>query len=229
MNREATAEKLVQWGEPSAVKRDLYAEFQAELTKKFRDYGYSWDEFKEAACEWIIPHVPPGRGVDVGGTTYLVKRVNEQPNREMVFFDFFPPRDPEIKEFVVGDMAEFGQFFEPRSLDFITSRHTLEHSLNPLFVLWQLNQALKDNGRLIVVVPNHSEGWVWFYSHFNCLPRENWLMLFYRAGFKTVESTCGTWQPHNPDFIEHRFVLKVESRELRLDNNEYRDFRIGPR
>jgi hypothetical protein len=41
-------------------------------------------------------------------------------------------------------------------------------------------------------------------------------MLFHRAGFGIREFEVGTWKPHKPEFIEHRFVLEVESRELRL-------------
>jgi hypothetical protein len=205
----------------------LYAEFISDLQKEFKDYGYGWDKHKEASCDWILGALPKGVGVDVGGTTYLVKKIQETAQRDITYFDFYPPKDKEIKKYVAAEMSEFGNHFQTNTLDFITTRHTLEHSLNPLYQLWQYNRALKENATLIVIVPCHTKGWVWFYSHFNCLPRENWLMLFFRAGFRVIESTAGTWQPNNPDFIEYRFILKVEKRGIRLENGAYSDFRIG--
>jgi SAM-dependent methyltransferase len=196
------------------------------LQSSFKDYGYNWDTFKEKSCDWIVRHVPEGVGADLGGTAHLVKTINSMKNRKSIFYDFFPPKDESIVDFVADDMDQFANHFDSGSLDFVTSRHTLEHSLNPLFILWQINRTLRDKGRLIVVVPEHSKGWVWFYSHFSCLPRENWLMLFHRAGFKLVHSDAGTWQPHNPDFIEYRFVLEKETDSLRLQNGDYKNFRI---
>lgn len=200
-----------------AASTDLYAEFRDELQRSFKDYGYGWSHQKARSCDWIVRRLPKeGVGVDVGGTAYLVKKVQANGERQITYFDYFPPRDPEIERFVAADMAEFGNHFAPRSLDFITTRHTLEHSLNPLFQLWQYNRALKDGGRLVVVVPQYSKKWVWFFSHFSCLPQESWLMLFHRAGFAVKEATAGTWKPWNPEFIEYRFVLDVEKRGLSL-------------
>ena len=202
---------------------DLYAAFSAELQAEFKDYGYVWNKAKERSCDWILQRLPAGTGVDVGGTAYLVKKAHERADVRMTYFDYFPPKDKAIVEHVAADMAAFGDHFTPRSLDFITTRHTLEHALNPLFQLWQYNRALKDGGKLIVVVPQHSRKWVWFYSHFNCLPRENWLMLFHRTGFKVLESDAGTWKADDPEFVEYRFVLEVEQRGFRL-NTRYSTF-----
>lgn len=208
----------------SVKSADIHQVFRRELQAAFEDFGYGWDKHKEASCDWITKQIPEGLGVDLGGTAFLVKAINAMPNRKAIFYDYFPPKDKGISHFVADDMDQFANHFDPGSLDFVTSRHTLEHALNPLFILWQINRSLKDKGKLIVVVPEHCKDWVWFYSHFSCLPRENWHMLFHRAGFKTVRSDAGTWQPHNPDFIEHRFVLEKETCSIRLKNNEYKKF-----
>lgn len=195
----------------------LYRQFLDALGKElvYRDYGFS--PGKRRSCDWIAARVPQGRGVDVGGTDYLVRKLLET-GRDAVFYDLFPPAKEGLREVVTDDMANFAGHFEPASLDFITCRHTLEHSLNPLFQLWQFNRCLKDEGRLVVVVPIHDKGWTWFYTHFSCLPYENWMMLFHRSGFRVVESAAGTWKDDHPRFVEYRFVLAVEARRLRLQN-----------
>lgn len=68
---------------------DAHKLFRTELNACFKDYCYSWDKFKEQSCDWITNHVPDGLGVDLGGTTYLVKAINSMNNRECIFYDFF--------------------------------------------------------------------------------------------------------------------------------------------
>lgn len=196
---------------------ELYEEFLADLAKEFvyRDYGFS--PGKRQSCDWMIGKVPEGCGVDVGGTYYLVRKL-QSLGRKVTFYDFFPPKEPEFENVVSDDMANFAKHFPRESLDFITCRHTLEHSLNPLFQLWQFNRCLKDDGKLIVVVPIHNKAWTWFYTHFSCLPLDNWMMLFYRTGFKVLETAAGTWKPDNLNFVEYRFVLGIETRSIRLQN-----------
>lgn len=195
----------------------LYQEFLDDLAKQFVFHNYGFSGGKRLSCDWMVSKVPEGRGVDVGGTYYLVKKL-QSLGRRITFFDFFPPTEDGLDEVVTDDMANFGEHFEPRSLDFITCRHTLEHSMNPMYQLWQFNRCLKDDGKLIVIVPIHNKGWTWFYTHFSCLPLDNWLMLFYRNGFKVLESAAGTWKDNHPSFVEYRFVLGIESRSIRLLN-----------
>jgi SAM-dependent methyltransferase len=118
--------------------------------------------------------------------------------------------------------------FEPRSLDFITTRHTLEHSFVPLFQLWAYNQLLKDDGVLVVTVPSYHERWVWMTTHFHAVPPDSWHMLFHRAGFGVREFSSGSWKKGHAEFVEHRFVLEVESRELRLKGRPTRTIETVP-
>jgi hypothetical protein len=203
----------------------LFDQFVTE-TKQFADtVSYGFSKSKARSCQWIAKYIKSGwKGVDVGGTEYLCKLLADK-GCDITFFDIIKPSSPDVKS-VQDDMINVGEHFESRSLDFITTRHTLEHSLSPLFQLWCYNRLLKDSGRLFVVVPQHSKKWVWLRTHHNCLPRENWIMLFYRAGFGIVQSTAGSWKPNNPEFIEWRFELSIESRELRLSNPSKKQKRI---
>jgi|GEM_PF-2250018 SAM-dependent methyltransferase len=200
----------------SSSRPDLesFERFLDDVKASFPEKEYRWTKGKSRSSKWILDRVPAGwRGVDVGGTEYLCKKLAEK-GCKATFFDIGAPED--YGDYIQDDMINILRHFEEKSLDFITTRHTLEHSLMPLFQLWAYNRLLKDDGRLFVIVPIHNERWVWYPTHFNCLPYENWLMLFYRAGFKVEEHDAGTWSVTRPDFIEYRFSLSVQSRELRL-------------
>lgn len=203
-----------------------YSKYRKELKECFRDFGYGWNIHKEKSCDWIINRLSNNTtGIDVGGTFYLVKKaLTTFQGLKITYLDLYPPQDPDVHDYIVCDMVDVCDHFPINSLDFITTRHTLEHTTDPLFQLWQYNKILKKQGKLYVILPCYTRNWVWFYSHFNCLPLENWLMLFYRSGFKILEADAGTWNPHNPTFIEYRFALEVECRGFRLDNKEKKAF-----
>lgn len=188
--------------------------FLKELQDEFPENRYRWTKGKERSCKWLLRRVPAGAtGVDVGGTEYLCHKLSEK-GCKVTYFDLTAPAN--YGEHVQDDMFNILRHFPERSLDFITTRHTLEHSLVPMYQLWAYNRLLKDDGRLLVIVPMPSKRWVWFATHFSCLPYENWLMLFYRTGFKIEEADAGTWSARRSDFVEFRFALSVETRQLRL-------------
>ncbi len=200
------------------------ASFQAfldELDAATPPITYYWTPEKEVAAQWIVDRIAPGtRGVDIGGTEWLCEALAAK-GCDVTFFDAGKPQ--RYPQAIQDDMLNVSRHFAPQSLDFIATRHTLEHSLAPLYQLWCYNRLLNDDGRLLVVVPTHAKEWVWLGTHYNCLPRENWLMLFYRAGFKVLAADAGSWKPDDPRFIEYRFELGIASRELRL-----RDFPLRP-
>jgi SAM-dependent methyltransferase len=139
------------------------------------------------------------------------------------YYDAFPPKWPKIEfNVITGDMHQIATQLPRKSFDFVSCRHTLEHSLNPLFVLWQINLLLRDGGKALIIVPKYNSYWAWFYTHFNCLPIDNWRMLFYRSGFRIDQEDEGFWDDEQKStwFEEHRFVLSVESRSIRLDTPE---------
>ncbi len=181
----------------------------------FPEKSYRWTRAKERSCDWIIERVPAGaRGVDVGGTEYLCQKLTDK-GCDVTYYDFVSPRQFDGPA-VTDDMFNVLRHFEPASLDFITTRHTLEHSFVPLFQLWAYNQLLADDGRLLVTVPAYHDRWVWMTTHFHCVPPDSWHMLFHRAGFRVAEFEIGIWKRAQPEFVEHRFLLEVDSRSLRL-------------
>lgn len=192
-----------------------FAEFLADMRGAFPEKSYRWTRAKERSCDWMIDRVPAGgSGVDIGGTEYLCRRLADK-GCAITYYDFVGPRDFDGSA-ITDDMFNVLRHFQRRSLDFITTRHTLEHSFVPLFQLWAYNQLLTDDGLLLVTVPAYHDRWVWMTTHFHAAPPDTWHMLFHRAGFAVREFEVGTWRPRRSEFVEHRFVLSVESRQLRL-------------
>lgn len=46
--------------------------------------------------------------------------------------------------------------FNPESVDVIISRHSLEHVLDPVNALYEWHRVLKQNGKVIIVLPDHN-------------------------------------------------------------------------
>jgi hypothetical protein len=200
---------------PEARPTAAFDRFRKELneTAPFVSYGFS--DTKAQSCEWMVERIQPGStGVDVGGTEYLCKRLADK-GVDVTFYDFGAPVD--FPKSIQDDMFNVLDHFSERSLDFITTRHTLEHSLIPLFQLWSYNQLLKDDGKLFVIVPQYNPKWLWFHTHFSCLPVDTWHMLFYRAGFRVISTESAPWHPTRKAYIENRFELAVETRQMRLE------------
>ena len=191
-----------------------FDEFLREFAEKMPNIDYVWSKQKEQSCQWLLDRIPTGtKGIDVGGTEYLCQKLEEK-GCDVIYYDLFPPKS--FPRSIQNDMLQVLKYFDPKSLDFITTRHTLEHSIVPLFQLWAYNRLLKDGGKLYVIVPMHNETWIKYPTHFNCLPYENWKMLFHRAGFGIVASDAGTWSTRDAGYIEFRFELRIEVRHLRL-------------
>lgn len=192
-----------------------FSAFLKELQSGAPEMAYKWNKSKELSCDWIIRRIASGTGVDVGGTPYLQEKL-AQKGCKMWLYDHMPMAGNDMA--IQDDMLNILAHFDEGSLDFITTRHTLEHAIVPLFQLWAYRKLLKDGGRLFVIVPQHNENWVWFGTHHNCLPYENWLMLFYRAGFGIERAEAGSWSTKDPSFIEWRFELIKESPQMRLEH-----------
>lgn len=188
--------------------------FLKDLNDSYPEVEYASSKHRERSSEWFVKRIEKGKkGIDVGGTEPLCEKLRAK-GVDVTYVDLFPPKS--FPKYVKTDMFNILDHYQPKSLDFITTRHTLEHSFAPLFQLWAYNRILKDDGELFVIVPQHNRDWVWFPTHHNCLPPDNWLMLFYRTGFKVIEADAGTWKPEKSNFIEYRYRLGVEARGLRL-------------
>ena len=76
--------------------------------------------------------LPSRSGVDVGGTEYLSKQLAAR-GRQITYFDWGKPAD--APDFARDDMINILDHFAPESLGLLTTHHTLEPSLAPLFQL----------------------------------------------------------------------------------------------
>ena len=196
--------------------------FELEFNKNLKYYNYKWTDAKSLSVQWIAEQINPGNILDIGGTVHLLKHLVKEKNIVASIFDAFPLTDLERHEYKSIYTGEFSNLLDiipdDEKFNTITCRHSLEHCLNPLFVLWQINQLLVSNGKLIVILPPYTKKWVWFYTHFNCLPEESWEMLFYRTGFQIEKKEYGQWdtKQRDPEFKETRYVLISDSKELRL-------------
>lgn len=192
--------------------------FQAAYDAALRPYPYAWTAGKESSARWIADRIGPGRVLDIGGTTRLLDLLHAR-GQAVTYYDRYAPAEPRPYPVHLGDMHTVADALPPQSFDWVVMRHTLEHSLNPLLVLWQVNELLADGGHAAIIVPNYCETWVRFWTHFSVVPVQSWLMLFHRAGFGVVEQADGYWDDAqaDPHFIEHRFILTQQTRTLRLD------------
>ena len=205
--------------------------FALEFNKSLKYYNYKWTTAKSLSVKWMADQIYSGNVLDIGGTVYFLKHLVKEKNIKASVFDAFPLEglEPhEYKNIYTGDFSNLLDII-PNNEKFntITCRHSLEHCLNPVFVLWQINQLLVSNGKLIVILPPYTKKWIWFYTHFNCLPEENWEMLFYRAGFRIEKKEYGQWdkKQKDPDFRETRYVLISTTKDLRLKNENYYNIR----
>ena len=132
---------------PAAKPNRAFDEFRRILNEKAPVMSYGWSPAKVQSCKWLIRRIPEKAvGVDVGGTEYLCKALKEK-GCDITYFDFVKPAGG-FDKYVEDDMFSIIDHFKERSLDFITTRHTMEHSLVPLFQLWCYNRLLKDDGKL---------------------------------------------------------------------------------
>ncbi len=200
-------------------------QFSLEFKKHLKFFNYDWTSGKDISIKWVADQISFGNVLDIGGTVRLLKLLANEKGIIASIFDAFPINGLDSKEYKRAYIGEFSNLLDiiPSSekFDTVVCRHSLEHCLNPLFILWQINQLLVSNGKLIVLLPPHNKKWIWFYTHFNCLPEENWEMLFYRSGFRIEKKEYGQWDKKQKDlnFRETRYVLISTTKDLQLDYN----------
>ena len=107
------------------------------------------------------------------------------------------------------DMSDLDQ--PDNTVDFIWCRHALEHSVYPLFTLFEFNRVLKTGGQVFVEVPapDNARDWMMEYNpnHYSILGDRMWRALFMKAGFEV----CAHWvytitvpqldKPENSKFV----------------------------
>lgn len=80
--------------------------------------------------------------------------------------------------------------FAPNSFRFIWCRHVLEHSLFPLFTLFQLHQFLTPTGFIYIEVPapDTCAKHEFNPNHYSCFSKRGWLSLFSKVGFEVRQA-----------------------------------------
>lgn len=204
------------------MPKSAHEMFCEDFNSSLEFHEYKWHKGKDASMKWIMQNVYGNTFLDIGGTTELVKALHAQGISSSIYDAFPPPPSQldthECDTIYTGEFTDIMDVTQGRRFHTICCRHSLEHCLNPTFVLWQINRMLLHSGRLIICLPPYHTKWVWFYTHFNCLPEDNWEMLFYRTGFSILSKQHGFWDPgqKRPLFKETRYVLTPETSELRL-------------
>ena len=71
------------------------------------------------------------------------------------------------------------------TVDFIWCRHCIEHSVYPLFTLYEFHRLLKDKGMVYIEVPapNCDRQHEYNPNHYSILGPQMWVSLFQKAGF----------------------------------------------
>jgi len=94
------------------------------------------------------------------------------------------------KGFEVHSMDQNFMDFADGQFDLLWCRHVLEHSVAPLFTLYEYSRIVRPNGLVYVEVPapdtsaHHETN----PNHYSVFPASSWLSLFSRAGFVVVRS-----------------------------------------
>ena len=104
--------------------------------------------------------------------------------------------------------------FPEQSFDFIWCRHSLEHSVFPLFTLTELHRMLRSGGRIYVEVPapdtvcQHELN----QNHYSVMGKTMWLSLFQRANLEFVFSRDIDFNvPAGPDQYWAFFLQKIDT------------------
>jgi ubiquinone/menaquinone biosynthesis C-methylase UbiE len=120
------------------------------------------------ALEWFKQE-----GFDATGTTLSLEDAKELESRGLKWFR--------------ADMHDLP--FPDASFDCVWARHVMEHSIAPLFALFESHRVIKPNGILYVEVPSpdtscchHSNP-----NHYSVFGVEMWKALIVRTGFEILE------------------------------------------
>ena len=148
---------------------------------------------------------------------------------------------------IKADMHEIP--LEDSSYDIIICTHTLEYSIAPYIVLCEINRLLREDGIVVIVLPEEGDSWTTDVQHFSTMTPLQLCALLHKAGFDeylSIRSKWGiTWRETKQDlnFIwvkkrsweEHDttktddhpfFYIKPGLSEPRDDNGAHMDQRL---
>lgn len=116
--------------------------------------------------------------------------------------------------------------YEDESVDFLFSRHSLEHSPYPIISLMEYNRVLKQNSKMYIEVPapNCERRHEWNLNHYSILGPEQLSALLQRTGFdidkfQTLEFDLimNVDQDGNQTTVKEQFYCIVVTKKRALD------------
>ncbi len=183
---QAMPPKLAKYGRlqrfMEALKKDIYPEPLAEphnsITRKMVSKLLARDEVK-----------PRDKVLDIGCgqglALELFKEAGLDPTGITLGEDY---RACKTKGLNVYEMDQSFLEFEDREFDIVWCRHSIEHSIFPLFTLSEFHRVLKEAGLLYIEVPapetscHHERN----QNHYSVLGKSMWVSLFSKSNFKNV-------------------------------------------
>lgn len=117
---------------------------------------------------------------------------------------------------VLGDFIE--KFNSNRKFDIVYLFHVLEHFYDPIGTIKRLRDLVKDDGVIVVEVPNiwkpfkSLDGYFLRYPHLSYFSPKSLRRLLSMCGFELIELSIGTDDPYNPQWI-----LAVTRKSAKVD------------
>ena len=177
------------------VKLKFYNEWL--YTAHIYDEGTSQmhkDLTREVVKKYIDPlNLPKDfKMIDVGcGVGYFLDEMKEQGYTDLTGITLSPndikaceDKGHAIKKYDMSFLPQKDGYYD-ESVDFIFSRHSLEHSPYPIFTLIEYNRVLKQHGKIYIEMPapDCERQHEWNLNHYSILGRNQLAALLDRTGF----------------------------------------------
>lgn len=129
-----------------------------------------------------------------------------------------------IKQYDLSFLPQTDGYYD-ESVDFIFSRHALEHSPYPIFTLMEYNRVLKQNGKMYIELPapDCQRKHEYNPNHYSILGREMWIALLVRTGFDILQFDELSFelnmhrQDGNVEKVKETFYVIVVSKSRPMD------------
>lgn len=116
--------------------------------------------------------------IDIGcGNGGLLDNV-ERMEYKCTGFDLRQPKKKTNRIITIGDMHDLEGF---REFDIVTCSNVFEHSIAPFIAMSEMKSILKKDGRLLIIVPDYIDRWIFDASH---------IMLLDNKQMKNISSKC---------------------------------------